>query len=55
MKSQTPRGSAVTHQGVQALSSFHIRDINVMVDMSGSHQISKMTRKALGKVFNIAF
>lgn len=54
MESQTPRGPAVTHQRVQALSRFHVRDVNVMVDMSGSHEIPKMTRTAIGKVFNIA-
>lgn len=44
MESQTPWGTTVTHQRVQALSCFHVRDVNVMIDMGGSHEIPK-TRK----------
>lgn len=55
MESQTPWGSAVTHQRVQALSRFHVRDVNVMIDVRGSHEIPERTRTALQGLVNVEY
>lgn len=41
VKGHAPRRPPVAHQGVQALSSLHIGDVDVMVDMGWGHKIPK--------------
>lgn len=37
VKCHTPRGAPMAHQRVNALSRLHLRDVDVMVDMSRCH------------------
>lgn len=38
VKGHAPGCAAVSHQRMQALSSLHLRDVDVVVDVSGSHE-----------------
>lgn len=37
VKGHAPGGPPVAHQGVQALSSLHLRYVNIVVDVGGGH------------------